>query len=252
MSEYTLHLGDCRDVLAGLQPGSVDVVIADPPYGETSLAWDVPVPETLTLLLPLLKPHGSLWCFGSMRFFLTRAGDFGAWTMSQDVIWEKHNGSSFASDRFRRIHEHALHFYPSGVPWGEIYKKTIYVAEPMKTNHTRKTSPPHTGKIRTDFFSASQEGKRLMQSIIATPNCHGYAIHPTQKPTAIIAPLLEYSCPPGGTVLDPFAGSASVGIAALQRGLTYIGIERDETYHEAATRRLEAYAAQGSLFEAVS
>lgn len=73
---------------------SIDLVVTDPPYGVTSLAWDTAVMEWPRLLRPLLAPHASLWCFGSLRSFLTLsdAGAFAGWALAQDLIWEKRNG----------------------------------------------------------------------------------------------------------------------------------------------------------------
>ena len=67
--------------------------------------------------------------------------------------------------------------------------------------------------------------------------------HPTEKPTGILEPLITYGCPPGGTVLDPFAGSGSTLDAARQTGRRSIGIEAREDYCEMAAARLS----QGSL-----
>ena len=102
----TIYHGDCREILPslGIEP---DLTIADPPYAQTSLKWDRWPDGWLSL--PLGR---SLWCFGSLRLFMDRAGEFATagWRLSQDVIWEKHNGSGFASDRFKRVHEQAAHF----------------------------------------------------------------------------------------------------------------------------------------------
>ncbi|MDO1559811.1 site-specific DNA-methyltransferase [Brevundimonas sp. 2R-24] len=67
-------------------------------------------------------------------------------------------------------------------------------------------------------------------------------LHPTVKPTALMAYLCRLVTPPGGTVLDPFMGSGSTGIAALKEGLSFIGIERDPEYFEIACQRLQAEA----------
>lgn len=78
----------------------------------------------------------------------------------------------------------------------------------------------------------------MRTSIIEARNCHGYAVHPTQKPVAVIGPLIQYSCVEGGTVLDPFMGSGSVLMAARDIGRKSIGIEISEEFCEAAVNRL--------------
>jgi len=70
----------------------------------------------------------------------------------------------------------------------------------------------------------------------------GNLSHPTQKPTAVLRPLVEAFCPRGGIVLDPFAGSGSSCLAARSTGRQFIGVELDANYHLAATQRLRAFA----------
>jgi adenine-specific DNA-methyltransferase len=67
----------------------------------------------------------------------------------------------------------------------------------------------------------------------------GNKLHPTQKPIAALAPLISAFCPPGGVVLDPFAGSGSTLVAAKQLGRRFIGFEIDAQHHRTATARLE-------------
>jgi site-specific DNA-methyltransferase (adenine-specific) len=83
-----------------------------------------------------------------------------------------------------------------------------------------------------------------MRSVFHVRSCHGYAVHPTQKPVGVLVPLLRYSCPPGGLVLDPFLGSGSTLLAARQLGLRAIGIEREERYCAAAVARLTVPTAE--------
>jgi site-specific DNA-methyltransferase (adenine-specific) len=77
-----------------------------------------------------------------------------------------------------------------------------------------------------------------MTSVLRVRSIHGYAIHPTEKPVGVLDPLIRYACPPGGLVLDLFAGSGSTLDAARQSGRRAIGIEGDERYIEAAATRL--------------
>jgi DNA modification methylase len=67
---------------------------------------------------------------------------------------------------------------------------------------------------------------------------HGRALHPTEKPLGILSPLIAYSCPPGGTVLDLFAGSGSTLEAARCAGRRAIGFEVNEQYCDVIARRL--------------
>src|SRR5882757_4424382 len=94
----TLYHGDYREVLAATDVHA-DLIVADPPYVETALEWDR-WPDDWPSRIELHA--SSMWCCGSMRMFLDRRGDFRGWTLSQDVVWEKHNGSGFAVDRFKR------------------------------------------------------------------------------------------------------------------------------------------------------
>jgi DNA modification methylase len=66
----------------------------------------------------------------------------------------------------------------------------------------------------------------------------GNKLHPTQKPTAALAPLISAFCPQDGVVLDPFAGSGSTLVAAKQLGRRFIGFEIDARHHRTATARL--------------
>lgn len=231
----TIYHGDCREILASLGP--VDAVVTDPPYGETSLGWDRWPAGWPALMLPLTR---SMWCFGSMRMFMANIGDFAGWKFSQDLVWEKHNGSGFAADRFRRVHEHAAHFYQG--PWASLHKAQVTVRVTEKPGQSdvvdRRSKPAHFGRANKPS-SYVYNGRRLMRSVIHAKSCHKRAIHPTQKPESVLAPLIEYSVPVGGSVLDPFMGSGSTLLVAAERGIRAVGIEADEAYCEAAAKRLE-------------
>ncbi len=236
-----LYLGDCREVLPLLDLDDVDAVVADPPYGETALSWDRWPEGWVEAVAAAVPARASLWCFGSTRMFLDRRDDFAAWTFAQDVVWEKHNGSSSAADRFRRVHENVLHWYRG--PWSEVYKRPVTTPDATARRLHRKERPAQWGDIGAAKYMTEEGGPRLARSVLYVRSCHGYAVHPTQKPLGILHPLLSYSVRPGGLVLDPMAGSGSTLRAAMDAGQRAVGIEVDEEACEAAATRLS----QGSL-----
>ena len=232
-------VGDALAKLPELPDGSVDCIITDPPYGETSLGWDRRIlgwPDELTRVL---KPTGTMWVFGSLRMFWEDKQEFSRWQIVQDIVWEKHNGSNPAADRFRRVHEHVVQFRRYGDPWRDIYADVQKTNDATARTVRRKERPPHWGKIENSTYASEDGGQRLMRSVIYARSEHGRAVHPTQKPLAVIEPLLRYSCPLGGIVLDPFAGSGTTGVAAQRNGRDAILIEISPEYAAMARKRID-------------
>lgn len=238
-SGITIYHGDCQQVLPLLPHESVDVVLADPPYGDTSLPWDTRVPGWTFLVAPLLKGHGSLWVFGSLRSFVENWRDYTGYKLAQELVWEKHNGSIFHADRFRRVHELLAHWYSSSAKWADVYKSPQFTHDATARTVRRKGRPPHAGEIGDGDYTSFDGGPRLQRSVLQVRSCHGTAVHPTQKPEGIIRPALNYSLPPGGLVMDPFMGSGSTLLVAREMGARAIGVEISEAYCELAVKRLQ-------------
>jgi site-specific DNA-methyltransferase (adenine-specific) len=232
--QTALYLGDCREIAPtlGLQ---ADLVLTDCPYGETSLGWDAWVEGWPTLAASVSR---SLWAFGSMRMCLEHGAEFTAagWKFAQDIVWEKHNGSGFQADRFKRVHEHALHWYRGD--WRDQHREVQTTADARARTMRTKGRPPQLGDLKRAAYVSDDGGPRLMRSVMQVRSMHGRAIAPTEKPVGILEPLIRYSCPPGGLVLDLFAGSGSALEAARQCGRRAVGIEADEAQLEKAARRL--------------
>jgi site-specific DNA-methyltransferase (adenine-specific) len=231
---FQIFHGDCRDLLPEFRIPNA-LVIADPPYGQTSLDWDAWDGEWLKQIPSAIR---ALWCFGSMRMFMDKAADFGTgdWILSQDLVWEKQNGSSFHNDRFRRVHESVCHFYRE--EWRGVPHFTPTTNDATKRTVRRKERPPHMGEIENSTYRSDDGGPRLMRSVLQRRNCHGQAYHPTQKPVSLIKPLIHYGSYQDGLIIDPFCGSGSVLVAAKELGHRAVGIEIEELYCEIAAKRL--------------
>jgi site-specific DNA-methyltransferase (adenine-specific) len=240
--DVTLYLGDMREVLPELGV-TADCVIADPPYEETSLEWDRWQDGWLEVAAAVTR---SLWCFGTLRMYLDHRDEFTAakWKLSQDVIWEKHNGSGIANDRFYRVHEQPTHWYRGS--WSTIYHDTPVTHDAVKRSLVRRQQPAHTGKIGPSHYATEDGGTRLMRSVIFARSMHHRGIHKTEKPIPILSPLISYACPPGGLLVAPFAGSGADLEAARLLGRSAIGIELREVEAEKAAKRLSQMVLEAS------
>lgn len=245
---YVVTPGDCR---TDMQPhGPFDMLLADPPYGDTSLVWDKRCQGWIEVAAGLLRPTGSLWVFGSMRLFQDTGSHFKAAGLkyAQDIVWEKQNGSGFAVDRFKRVHEHAVQYYLATSKWEAIFNDVQRVPRtgPDKSG-ARRRAVPHTGKIGPGEYR--DDGTRIQRSVIQMKNMHGRAIHRTEKPVALLEILIRTSCPPDGILGDLFAGSGSAGEAANRAGRRYAGCEIDPDMAEKANDRLKLADLAGELRE---
>lgn len=245
-----LYHGDCRDLLPALGVRA-DLILADPPYEQTSLTWDRWPTGWLSAATGCAA---SMWCFLPLRQFAMppyRGQEFTAagWRLSQDLepaletahdhlTWEKHNGSGFTTDRFRRVHETITHWYRGR--WSSIYHDTPTIPGIARdaAPFSRRRPPAHTSAIGPGTYTYGTT--RIARSVLHVRSVHGSAVHPTQKPVDLLEVLIRYGCPPGATVLDPFAGAGSTGVAARAAGRRALLIESDERHCHQAARRLAA------------
>lgn len=130
---------DCR-VGASAFGATFDAAIVDPPYGDTSLTWDSKVEGWVAAMSKALKPNASVWVFGSLRFLAPLFEEMAlhGFKYSQDIVWQKQNGTGFHNDRFRRVHEHAVLFYRGA--WADVPHETQYTLDATKKNCSPENS----------------------------------------------------------------------------------------------------------------
>ena len=238
-SKEVLLLGDCIQKLKEIPSGSVDMVLADPPYGTTRCRWDSPIPfaPLWDELRRVVKKDGAilLFCgepFGS-ALRLSNPKEY-----RYDWVWQKTSPTGFLNARRQPLRdvENIAVFYRS---------PPLYI--PQKTSgHTRKVSSAYSkrncrrGEIYGEYGATSYDSTERYptQVLRFKSDKQREAYHPTQKPVALLEYLIKTYTLPGQTVLDVCMGSGSTGVAALRAGRKFIGIELSAEYYAVATRRI--------------
>jgi site-specific DNA-methyltransferase (adenine-specific) len=247
-----LLLGDCLDVLKTLPDGSVDAVIADPPYGTTACKWDsvIPLEPLWAELRRLLRPRGAVVLTGMQPFTSTLVMSNPKW-FRHCWAWDKGTISNFQLAKVMplRAHEDVLVFSRAAAR----YRPQMTARDcPVDTSNWRRDGKPvpRAGsmmRIRSGNRKASQKvlthfyPRSVLRINAAAGECNPTKrVHPTQKPVALMEYLVRTYTDGGDAVLDFCMGSGTTGIACLQTGRRFIGIERDPDYFRIAEKRLAA------------
>lgn len=231
----TLYLGDCRDVLPSLAP--VDAVITDIPYGTTRAKWDAVIPfeEMWVAIRTVASGACPIALFGMEPFSsLLRVSNLKQFRF--DHVWHKPKGTGFLNAKRQplRCHEFisvfsekAPAYYPqktTGHP-----RKTTFRGKHLQTNVY--------GRMAGDYRYDSTE--RYPRSVIEfSSDTQNSSVHDTQKPVLLMEYLVATHSQPGEVVLDFTMGSGTTGIACLQNGRRFIGVESDPDHFETACARL--------------
>lgn len=216
--------GDCLDVLPTLDAGSVDMVLADPPYGTTRNAWDCEI--DLQRLWPELwrvtKPSAAVVLCAAPPFDKKLATSALS-TYRYDWVWEKGNATGHLNARRQplRAHEYLLVFYR---------EPPIY--NPQKTTGHRPVNSFYTRHSGANYGAADAATSgggatdRFPRSVLRfSSDKQRDHRHPTQKPLDLMRYMVRTYSNPGDTVLDFCAGSGTVGRACEMEGRQFIGID---------------------------
>ena len=238
---FDIACGDCMNWLKTLPEGSIDLVLTDPPFGRTNAAWDT-APDYAALFREVwrvLNPNGAA-VFSSMFPIACDLVQASRKEFRYDLVWEKTTTTGFlnANRMPLRSHELLLVFYRK-LP---VYHPQFSEGLPyFKRREVGKASSLYGPKV---MENGTYSGRRFPKSVLTfphdkdRPNTKVSVFHPTQKPQSLLKYLIETYTNPGDTVLDPFMGSGSTGVAALATGRNFIGYELDKTFFETARKRL--------------
>lgn len=237
-----LHNGDCLDVLPTLADGSVDLILCDLPYGTTQNKWDsvIPLDALWEQYWRVAKPNAAV--------VLTATQPFSSALVTSDMrrfkyewIWSKSRvtGVLNAKKQPLRSHEVVLVFYrgqPTYNPQGivDCHKRT---GTGISSNGKSSDNYGKIGIQQTEDGKYLQTQTGYPRSVLSISS-EGKTVHPTQKPVALMEYLIRTYTNEGDTVLDNCMGSGTTGVAAVNTGRRFIGIERDENYFAIARKRI--------------
>lgn len=239
--------GDCLELMKDIPDGSVDMVLADLPYGTTDCKWDTCIP-----LEPLweqyrraIKRNGVIALFGSEPFSsLLRMSNI-KW-FKYDWIWRKNTCTGFQHAKNMPLKDYEIIsvFSPGGMGHKSILGERRMTYNPQGVV---KTEIKHTGALRK-FGSVIGGRPSHVNEYVQTETGYPKSVlsfdsethraHQTQKPVALLEYLIRTYTNEGETVLDSTMGSGSTGVAAVNTGRSFIGMELDSGYFETACKRI--------------
>ena len=245
MEGITLLQGDCLELLKDIPDGSVDMVLCDLPYGTTACKWDTVIPfEPLWAQYKrLIKPNGAIVLFGSEPFSSKLRMSNLDW-FKYDWVWVKSRTvgflnaknaplkkheiiSVFSSGNAANTDKNRMPYFPQGLEEINEKRMSVQCADDTVVGNRPSRKKEYMAKYRGFPDSILNFGNEPKQS------------HPTQKPVALLEYLIRTYTIEGETVLDNTMGSGSTGVACVNTGRNFIGMELDPGYFETAKQRIE-------------
>lgn len=248
-----LYHGDCLEIMDKLE-NKVDMVLCDLPYGVTSAEWDkqIPIDKLWRHYANMISDMGAICLFGTEPFSsMLRTSNIKMY--KYDWIWEKKRPSGFlhAKNRPLNIHENISVFSKGAVSHvGQSFNRMLYNAQKTGDKVYRKKNIANNSGVLLKVGGAKSEAyinqvreyKGFYPKTILKYQIHNVGLlHPTQKPTDLCEFLIKSYTNPGMVVLDNACGSGTTGEACINTGRKFILIEKDESFCEAAAKRLSAH-----------
>ena len=235
----SVYQGDCLKLMKDIPDGSIDMILADLPYGTTACKWDTIIPfEPLWEQYErIIKPNGAIVLTASQPFT-------SALVMSNPKmfryswVWEKQQGTNplLSKKQPMKVHEDIVVFYDKQC----LYNPQMTQGTPYSGFITGKSKT--TGDVMGNAKSIHRDnpsGTRYPRSVqkFNTPRIKGG--HPTQKPVALFEYLIKTYTNEGDLVLDNVAGSGTTGVSCQNLNRNFILMEQDPEYVEVIKKRLE-------------
>lgn len=231
--------GDCLEVMPTLEDKSVDMVLADLPYGVTACKWDTPLPldDLWSEWLRICK--GAIVLTGTQPFTTTLI-DSNRELFRYSLVWDKLIPRGFlnANRIPMRCHEDIIIFYEQFKTYNPQKEKGIPLSWKASKNYIDKNKTYQGANTDGNRTNYSTRFPRSIIRVMGVINNSKEKSHPTQKPVALFEYLIRTYTNEGDTVLDPTAGSGTTAVACHKSNRHYICIEKEPEYCAIAEKRL--------------
>lgn len=235
-----LILGDCLEKMKDIESGSVDMVLADPPYGKTASKWDsvIDLERMWEQLKRVTKPKAAI--------VMTAAQPFtSALVMSNPKmfkycwVWEKNLKTGNLNARRMPMggHEDVVVFYQKSPHYSPQKKQRTNEVKAGNKKNSKTTVYGGQREMYLDRQSDLINPDTVLKGIKCVHNSQG-KVHPNQKPVELMEYMLKTYSVAGDMVLDFAMGSGSTGVACKKLGRDFIGIEDDPEHFATATERI--------------
>lgn len=241
-----------------IQSESVDLIVTDPPYFINYKEWDNSLFQRcesydafteayIKECFRILKPTGSFWGFMGYQNifpFFKILENYGTIHYENWVIWARQKGRG-SSKHLKSAREDIIHV---------TKHKTDFTWNPIKMLREVVTPYVKDGKPRGWFLD--ENGKRVRWTglgniwVYSAPQWNGIQdkqVHPSQKPVMMLERMILLSSNVGDTIMDPFMGSGSTGVACVNNNRNFVGIEQDETFFNIAESRIKTAQSEKGL-----
>lgn len=233
----TLLQGDCLKLLRGVKDHSIDMILADLPYGITQNKWDsiIPLEPLFEQYKRIIKDHGAILLFGDEPF-ASKLRLSNEKYYRYDWIWIKSKSTGFLNaNRMPLKNTETISIFYKHLP---IYNPKMTQGKPYAWKNKDMSKTTNYGKYKTNV-SVNNNGTRYPLKTIRFKSIDRIkSVHPTQKPVDLLKYLIETYTNEGMTVLDNTMGSGSTGVAAKELKRNFIGMELDEDYFKIAKQRI--------------
>lgn len=240
-----LMLGDCLERMKEIPDGSVDMILADPPYGTTACKWDsiIPLEPMWGQLTRVIKPSGAIVMTASQPFTTALiASNIKGFAFCW--VWDKGFAANFVQAKRQPLKDHGdiVVFTKTGTQ-PVYYPQMSKRVTPIKKggNKQSRAIPIAQTEAAKAFGEVGKTYEEKHPTSQLRFSCRdGRGLHPTQKPVTLMEYLIKTYTLADETVLDFAMGSGTTGVACKNLNRKFIGIEKDEKYFEIAKARIEA------------